>query len=271
VFSQEFLKKAEDDADEYRLDQDMLSDQYKSAAGRNDTLVETIARLNEVASRNVYRIWELEKAKPFVERDVQNVAKIKELEMEVQTLKKELEKGGQFVVINAQLLARIKDLESELDTAKDFRRRFIVGDDELQVDDFFYELPPLGGEEVAMVKDKQRIHWIIRHAGYVPLDCSMFFDLPVDEVISVKDFDGYYTSYIHLSKRDRLSCVYCNMSQIVGVTLFNVVCVKESEMEKSIYFWKIANSFRHRLLDRIKKSTTKPPGAETYKKFQRFF
>ena len=99
MFSQESLKKAEGDADEIRFDRDMFSDQYRSAVSRNNALDETIAlreetitRLNEVASRNVYRIWELENAKP-------NVVRIEDLEKKVRTLKKELENGGPFVEI----------------------------------------------------------------------------------------------------------------------------------------------------------------------------
>jgi hypothetical protein len=261
VFSQESLKKAEGDAIQAA---NSYIDQYASDKSRIDALKGTLARLDEIASRRSTRIWvleymngslgsELEKAKPFVERDVQNVARIKELEKEV------LIRDG----LNSEL-------ETELANAKDIRRRFIVGGDELQVDDFFYDLPPLGGDEVAD-NGVRRNQWIIRHEGYVHLECSMFLNLPVDEVISVKDLDGYYTSYIHISdaKVCKMSEVSCELERIDGVTFYNIVCQKGG-FNKSTYFGKIANSLKNRQLDRVKTSTTKPPGAEKYKIFHKY-
>ncbi len=86
---------------------------------------------------------------------------------------------------------------------------------------------------------------MVCHSGSVYLKCCMFKNITVDEVISVKEPEGHYISYIHTNEKCRKSALSNNLEKIDGVTMYRFVYSKGHYIRQSGYFSRIVKCIKN--------------------------
>jgi hypothetical protein len=118
------------------------------------------------------------------------------------------------------------------------------------------ELLPLSDDEnvdnvitqSGAVDNGQRRQWLLRHAGSTHLTCDMIRVSSLhasiaDECVSVRDDNGYYTTYIHTHEKVRVVVIKRILSGIADVLSFKVVHFGKN-IQGSRYFWKLATGIQ---------------------------
>jgi hypothetical protein len=70
-------------------------------------------------------------------------------------------------------------------------------------------------------RNTQRVNWLIHHSGSTPLKLSMFH-LKSDEIVSVKDNDGGYLSYVHFTTSGRVNVLCRFLEEAETVVSFKI-------------------------------------------------
>ena len=113
-----------------------------------------------------------------------------------------------------------------------------------QDDTFYYDTPTLIEDQAGSVtKGVQKVHYIVRHLGSTVLKCSMISI--ADEMISVKDTAGCYTTYIHTKKPCNAAIIFKCLKAAAGVDLFRIVFIPAFGIKHLIQFRAIAMGIRH--------------------------
>jgi len=114
------------------------------------------------------------------------------------------------------------------------------------------ELHPLSDDEnvenVSFNPSNQKRQWLLRHAGSTHLTCNVIrvsnLHEPIaDECISIRDENGYYTTYIHTHEKVRVITIKRILSEIADVLSFKVVHFGKN-IQGSRYFWKLATGIQ---------------------------
>jgi hypothetical protein len=126
-------------------------------------------------------------------------------------------------------------------------------DDPPDEDDTSPELHPLSDDEnvdnvPGNPNSHQKKQWLLRHAGSTHLTCdvirvSNLHEPIADECISIRDENGYYTTYIHTHEKVRVITIKRILSDIAGVLSFKVVHFGKN-IQGSRYFWKLATGIQ---------------------------
>ena len=136
--------------------------------------------------------------------------------------------------------------------------------EEDQDQDSYYELNDLSdddNEEPASAVGQgisQRKFWLIRHSGATRLTIKHFNahlgETLADECISFRDDNGYYTTYVHLESKRRITLIKRIVSEAVGSIEYKIVKTPlgPKGIQSTRHFWKIAaaihsNDYRLRI------------------------
>ena len=235
--AQEKLKKAEDFADaESRLQEKYLSwvqnghVNLKRVTDKNIRLEETItARSQKVAD---------------LEGEVsRNVISRRQMVSELDSAKKKI---SQLRVVDTKNAAKLEQMKNDL--ARIIEGKVIMANEEGedQKDTFYYDMPSLVDDQAATGPDSRgvkKVHYLIRHLGSTVLKCSMFS--MADEIISVKDTAGCYTTYIHTKKPCRAANIAQCLKAAAGIDSFRIVYIPSYGIKSLIQYRVVAIGIRH--------------------------
>jgi len=157
-------------------------------------------------------------------------------------------------------------------------------DDQVEEDedqDSYYEPTPLSDDDNDELLSAtgprlgQRRSWLMRHSGSTPLTISDF-NTPrkttvAEECISVRDDKGYYTTYVHLDSKSRITLIKRVLSNVVGIINYKIVRVPGGGkgLESTRHFWKIAAAI-HSKDSSLKIETTREFGMFGRSPFRQF-
>lgn len=248
--SEQKLKKAEEDAEEElhmakfesSLDeQEHLSaeKQYireaSEAVGKYSMMADENIRLGETIESYSQKVADMEgEISRYVFSLRQMCFKLDQAKVQISQLK----------AADLQNAATLKQMKSDL--AKILEGNIVMrneeGDD--QDDTFYYDTPTLIDDQAGSVtKGVKKVHYLVRHLGGTVLKCSTISI--ADEIISVKDTSGCYTTYIHTKKPcDAASMAQC-LKAAAGVSSFRIVYIPSFGIKHLIQYRTIAVAIRH--------------------------
>lgn len=92
--------------------------------------------------------------------------------------------------------------------------------------------------------------WLIRHSGSTHLTCDIFrhgsVEPPIaNECISIRDDNGYYTTYVHMDEKIRTITLKRMLSTAANIIAFKIVHVNK-QPQNSRHFWKLAEGIQQK-------------------------
>jgi hypothetical protein len=123
--------------------------------------------------------------------------------------------------------------------------------------------------EVAEGNDYPTRIWLTRHAGTMHLTCAILQEIYADEIISVIDDLGFYTTYIHLINPKTMSSITDCIKKLNSVVAsFKVFQIQTSHgYESNWHFRKLAAGFKYKHRSLVT-DTTKPLGSAMFNQFK---